>query len=425
MKRRNLACANLVVLLSPMSGRAASTITLSGTLAAGSVSFAGAARVLPPPSGTLTFSGTVTVDANGNLTGWDIAMPAVLGLRAFEFTPATSIPLALKLSTVTDALYSCPSAHPTHLLELSSMDGLSQLFLYYTPAANGAFANPLLTPLVCNFNGADTHFVYDSVYGSYVSDIGVPITGGTSTGQPPTISPGGVTPIGSGVSVVQPGSWVSIYGANLASGTAIWNGDFQATLLGTSVTINNKAAFMYFVSPGQINVQAPDDSATGAVSVIVTTAAGSAASTVTLAAFGPSLSLLDGKHVAAIIPRSDGSGAYGGGTYDIAGPTGTSLGYKTVAAKSGDSVVFFGIGFGPTNPPVPAGKPFTGAAPTTNPVQLLINNVPVTPVFSGMTSAGLYQFNVTIPAGLGTGDVPVHATVAGISSPSGAVLSVQ
>src|ERR1700733_13636869 len=70
---------------------------------------------------------------------------------------------------------------------------------------------------------------------------------------------------------------------------------------------------------------------------------------------GPSFNLLDGKHVAGIILRSDGSGAYGGGAYDIVGPTGTSLGYKTVAAKPGDTLVLFGVGFGPTKPAVPAG----------------------------------------------------------------------
>ena len=62
----------------------------------------------------------------------------------------------------------------------------------------------------------------------------------------------------------------------------------------------------------------------------------------------PSFLLLDSKHVTGIILRSDGSGAYAGGVYDIIGPTGTSLGYPTVAAKAGDIVELFGVGFGPT-----------------------------------------------------------------------------
>jgi uncharacterized protein (TIGR03437 family) len=146
---------------------------------------------------------------------------------------------------------------------------------------------------------------------------------------------------------------------------------------------------------------------------------------VTLGPVSPSFSLLDGKHVAGIILRSNGSGTQGGGTYDIIGPTGSSLGYPTVAAKAGDSVVLFGVGFGPTNPVVLAGQAFSGAAATTNAVSLTINNVSVTPGFAGLSSAGLYQINLTIPAGLGTGDVPLQASVDGAQTQSGVVISLQ
>jgi uncharacterized protein (TIGR03437 family) len=135
--------------------------------------------------------------------------------------------------------------------------------------------------------------------------------------------------------------------------------------------------------------------------------------------------LLDTKHVAAIILRANGSGAYGGGAYDIIGPTGTALGYATVAAKAGDSVVLFGVGFGPTHPLVAAGGLFSGAAPTTNAVSLRINNVIVNPSFAGLSAAGLYQINFTVPAGLGTGDVALVATVGGVSTPPSDVISLQ
>jgi uncharacterized protein (TIGR03437 family) len=218
---------------------------------------------------------------------------------------------------------------------------------------------------------------------------------------------------------------VSIYGANLASGTATWTGNFPTSLGGTSVTIDGRAAYLSFVGPGQINLQVPNDTATGAVPVVVTTAAGSATSTVTLAPFGPAFFLLDAKHVAAIILRSYGSGAYGGGSYDILGPTGISLGYQTVAAKAGDTIEIFGTGFGPTNPAVPAGQPFSGAAPTTNPATLRINDVSVTPAFVGLSGPGLYQLNLTVPSSLSTGDVSLQATVGGVQTPSGVVISLQ
>ena len=123
--------------------------------------------------------------------------------------------------------------------------------------------------------------------------------------------------------------------------------------------------------------------------------------------------------------RSNGTGAYGNGTYDILGPTGTSLGYPTVAAKANDNVVLFGVGFGPTTPSVSAGALFAGAASTNNPVTLSINNTSVMPFFAGESSAGLYQLNVVIPPGLGTGDVPLQASVAGAQTQSTVVISLQ
>ncbi len=240
----------------------------------------------------------------------------------------------------------------------------------------------------------------------------------------PSIAPGGIVPVDSTVPIIQPGEWVSIYGSNLASSTVSWNGNFPMSLGGTSVTINEKAAFLSFVSPTQINLQAPNDTATGAVPVVVTTASGTAISAVTLAPFAPSFLLLDSKHVTGIILRSNKSGAYGGGAYDIIGPTGSSLGYPTVAAKAGDTVELFAVGLGPTSPTEPAGQAFSGSAQTTNPVTLLINNVSVTPAFAGLSSAGLYQINVTVPAGLGSGDVSLVATVAGLQTPSSVVISL-
>ena len=128
--------------------------------------------------------------------------------------------------------------------------------------------------------------------------------------------------------------------------------------------------------------------------------------------------------MAGIILRS-GSGTYGGGSYDIIGPTGTSLGYRTVAAKDGDSIVLFGVGLGPTSPPVPAGQAFSGAAPTANPVSVRMNNIGVTPAFTGLSSPGLCQINLVVPTGLGKGDVPLAASVGRAQTPSTVVISVQ
>lgn len=243
--------------------------------------------------------------------------------------------------------------------------------------------------------------------------------------QGPSISAGGIVPLCGTQSVIQPGEWVSIFGKNLASGTILWNNDFPTSLGGTKVEIDGKLAYLQFVSPGQINLQAPDDTATGPVPVVITTAAGSVTATVTLSQFAPSFDLFDSKHVSGIIIRSNGTGAYGGGTYDLLGPTGKSMGYATVAAQAGDVVELFAVGFGPTTPAVAAGMPFAGAAPANNPVTLYINNVAVKTKFVGLSSAGLFQINLIVPPGLGEGDVPIQATVGGIETQAGAVFSLQ
>jgi|CZKS01.1.fsa_nt_gi uncharacterized protein (TIGR03437 family) len=275
--------------------------------------------------------------------------------------------------------------------------------------------------MVLDVNFAETDYTPDSVSGcsAIVSPPPPP------TLPVPSIKAGGIVPVGSAVSTIQSGEWVSIYGANLANSTMAWNGDFPTFLGGTSVTVNGKSAYLSFVSAGQINVQAPTDTATGNVPVVVTTAGGSSTATVTLARFAPSFFLQDSKHVAGIIVRADGSGAYGGGSYDIIGPTGTSLGYPTVAAKAGDIVELYSTGLGLTNPAAPAGQVFFGTAPTTNPVRLRIGNSSVLPTFAGLSGAGLYQINLTVPEGLGTGDVSIVATVGGTQTPPNVVISLQ
>ena len=287
-------------------------------------------------------------------------------------------------------------------------------------ASTGARVNTYTVgkgPYGIAFDGAD-------IWVANAGDNTVTKISSASRAQGPSISSAGVVPLDSTASTIQPGEWVSIYGTNLASSAVNWTGNFPTSLGGTSVKINGRAAYLSLVSPGQINLQAPDDTTTGPVPVVVSSASGSATSIVTLGQFAPSFGLLDSKHVAGIIPRSDGSGAYGGGTYDILGPTGSSLGYPTAAAKAGDTVELFGVGFGPTTHSVPAGQTFSGAVSTTYAVNLLIDNIGVNPSFAGLSSAGLFQINLTVPSGSGGGDVPLQASVAGVRTQSGVVISL-
>jgi uncharacterized protein (TIGR03437 family) len=242
-----------------------------------------------------------------------------------------------------------------------------------------------------------------------------------SAPAPPTITTGGVVPVCSATPTIQAGSWASIYGNNLAPSTAVWNGDFPKTLGGVSVTINSKPAYLWYVSPTQINVQPPDDGATGPVMVTVTNASGTVSSTVTLAQYAPCFSLQSAKYPAAIV-QTPGPGNSGGG-YDIIGPTG-AFPYATRPVKPGEILILFGVGFGPTTPPVLAGEVYSGAAQTITPPQITIGGVPAVVDFAGIVEAGLYQFNVVVPSA-GSGDQPLQAMIGGVVTPANIFVTLQ
>lgn len=266
----------------------------------------------------------------------------------------------------------------------------------------------------------------DNVGGIYIADtINQRIRKLTGT-TAPLITSGGITPVYSAANVIQPGSWISIYGVNLAKDTVLWNDDFPKTLGGVSVTINGKAAYLWFVSPTQINLQAPDDAALGTVNVTVTNSLGVATSTVALAAASPSFSLLgDGKHVAGVIVTPNGSGAYGAGGYDLVGPAG-AFPFATRPVTAGEVLVLYGVGFGPVIPAVAAGQPVTKASATANPVTITIGGVAANVLFAGITQAGLYQFNLVVPDTGRYGDVAIQAVLAGgAKTLAGPVLTLQ
>jgi uncharacterized protein (TIGR03437 family) len=69
---------------------------------------------------------------------------------------------------------------------------------------------------------------------------------------------------------VAPGSIVSIYGPRLAPTTAIGpESPLAQTLGGVTVTIGDRLLPLFFVSPGQINVQLPSDLAAGDQTLVV------------------------------------------------------------------------------------------------------------------------------------------------------------
>jgi len=82
--------------------------------------------------------------------------------------------------------------------------------------------------------------------------------------------------------------------------------------------------------------------------------------------------LLDANMSAGIIVRSDGSGAYGGGDYDILGPRELRSATQPSRPKLG-YVALYGIGLGPNQPNGISRPGVLRRGANTNPVNLLIN----------------------------------------------------
>jgi uncharacterized protein (TIGR03437 family) len=216
---------------------------------------------------------------------------------------------------------------------------------------------------------------------------------------------------------IAPGTWIAIFGSNMAGNPRQWTtADFTGNQLPTaldqvSVTVNGTPAYVYYISSTQVNVLAPAGTATGPVAVQLTY--GGNASNKAMAAesaLSPALFITPGQsYVLAVKP-------------DFISPI-----TPDQPAHSGDIIVLFGTGFGPTTPATPIGQTFNTAYPLTNTATATIGGVPAAVQYAGEISPGLYQFNVTVPPGPfdSVGLPNVIITLAGVSSASNAPLPVQ
>jgi uncharacterized protein (TIGR03437 family) len=231
-----------------------------------------------------------------------------------------------------------------------------------------------------------------------------------------------VTNGGSFEPAISPGSWATVFGSNLANTPPTgqgWNAsDFQGNLLpttlnGTSVLINGRPAAVSFISPGQLNVQAPDETTQGTVAVQVISPFGIAQGTATLASIAPSIFpvVFDGVVYAAAV-AIDGALLVAPG--QIPGSR---------AANPGETMEIFGTGFGATVPPQPAGQLVPASSPLANAVTASICGKPATVPYAGLVEVGVNQFNVVVPDSA-SGNCTVVLTVAGHSTQSGVVLPV-
>ncbi len=213
-------------------------------------------------------------------------------------------------------------------------------------------------------------------------------------------------------------TYVEIYGQNFATTSRLWAGsDFSGvnaptSLDGISVTVNGKPAFIYYVSPTQININTPEDTAMGPVTLQVKTPLGTSnAVTVNRARLSPTLQtvpqfLIGGKqYVVALTPDFT----------TFIGREAMLAGVPFKPARPGDIISIYALGCGPTTPPTQAGVVAGQGSSLALPYQLKIGGTVAQVSFAGIVGAtiGLYQFNVVIPI-VAAGDQPIDLTVDGI-----------
>ncbi|HJT87028.1 MAG TPA: trypsin-like peptidase domain-containing protein [Bryobacteraceae bacterium] len=266
-------------------------------------------------------------------------------------------------------------------------------------------ATPPAGENICDIQPFSVYGRFSTAYAglrAYLEDApaqGAAVTAASSSGTAgapgPSITPGGFANAASYVGGIAPGSLLAIFGKNLAPvQTQAASVPLPTQVSGVSVAINGIAAPLYYVSPGQLNVQVPFEVAPGIAQVTVT-------------ANGKS-----GSAAVAVVPVAPGIFTDGVRPVPFGG------------ARRGDSVMLFVTGQGPLT-----STPATGAAPAAGtPVAQLpaileqttvtIGGVPATVQFAGIPAGlvGVAQINFQVPANAALGDQPLVVTVGGQAS---------
>ncbi|HYA16248.1 MAG TPA: IPT/TIG domain-containing protein, partial [Bryobacteraceae bacterium] len=210
-----------------------------------------------------------------------------------------------------------------------------------------------------------------------------------------------------------PGTIIAVYGANLASQVAQPASiPLATTLNGTSVIIGGIPAPLFYVSPGQINVQVPFELDPSKQYQVVVSANGAIATPQTI----------------QMTPAVPGLAAFGDGTL-IAQHQDGSLVSQTSPAQPGEYLVMYLLGMGLTSNQVPSGNaspsPPHLATPDVTPT-LTLGGQPVNILFSGLTPGlvGLYQIDIQVPQNTAGGNQVLVVSQDGVSSNT-TILPVQ
>jgi uncharacterized protein (TIGR03437 family) len=256
----------------------------------------------------------------------------------------------------------------------------------------------------------------------------------------PAIATGGISGAGGSippVAALSPGGLATVYGFNLApAGTSqsvqasdFVNGSLPTQLAGVCVQVGGVPAFLTYVSATQINFQVPHVPVGTSANVVVVTNCGAANPVPTAGVAVPVQAatpeflywVKNANGINPVIAINAVTGAYVGATGLIAGVT-------FVPAKPGDYLTIYGVSFGPTSPAIAPGAAPAAVAGTTNAGSVTLGTTPsFAPLYVGVSpgTAGLYQLNIQVPAGLPNGDYPLILKLGSFSTPTGAYLTIQ
>jgi minor extracellular serine protease Vpr len=217
-------------------------------------------------------------------------------------------------------------------------------------------------------------------------------------------------------SAVAPGSMASLYGTNLSSAKLLAGAPLPFLLGGTSMTVANSPAPLFYVSQLQVNFQVPWISIAKPTQFPLRITQGESFTTieVTLTPYAPALFTTNGQgsgQASAIISN----------TTSLAAPSGAFPGSRP--AKKGEFVLLYCTGLGDVknHPAAGAVSPSNPPATTVTTPTLMVGGASVPVSFSGLAPGfvGLYQVNFQIPNSAPSGDaVPVVLSMGGINSNS-------
>jgi uncharacterized protein (TIGR03437 family) len=177
--------------------------------------------------------------------------------------------------------------------------------------------------------------------------------------------------------------------------------------------VNGQSAYVYYISPTQINILTPPEPMAGAVQVQVTLGTvPSAPFTVQAAAISPSLFVFNGGPYVAAEHAN----------YSYIGPT-TLYPGLTTPAQPGETVSIYANGFGETTVPVVAGSA-TQSGTIQSPVVTIGGQTAVV-TYAGLVGVGEYLINVVVPSGIADGDHAIEMFYGGVETQSGVLITTK